>query len=361
MRMTTRLREESGVAAVLVVLMLVVLIAMMALAIDGGLLWSKFRRVRNANDAAALAAALSCAKGEGLTTANLKASEYAKDNVTDAAAVEPNLYPRGCEVAGGEVTVHYGGQQTLMFGPAVGVSSPKPVSALATATWGGAGGSDDVVPLTLMKNSLSTCNFVPGPGVTLPAIGTMCGFWWDDDAIGNATWGYMNLLSWPEDETEDVPSLNGCSSAGGVGEMQDAIENGYHTLVLVPPPPTYVCAENGAYSQPINNSILDALAAGRTDFAFPVSDPALTVYTPCNQPGCIPSPYKYGIVGFAFLQPVGIYKRNDLEYQTYCSAFLPITTANSRCLIAKYVGFSSNGLYAGGGENFGLTAVGLTK
>jgi Flp pilus assembly protein TadG len=362
MRVSVRVhREESGVAAVLVILLLMVLVAMTALAIDGGLMWAKFRRVRSANDAAALAAAISCAKGEGLTAANTQSDALATANVADVSRVSDPVYDPGCEVEGGKVTVAYGGEQTLMFAPAVGISSPKPVTARATATWGGAGASADVVPLTLMRNSLSTCNFVPGPGVVLPAIGTLCGFWWDNGALGDATWGYMNLASWPTDPAQDVPTLGGCSSAGGVGAMQDAIVYGLDDpLELVPPPPTYVCAENGAYSEPIDDSIQEALLAGRTDFAFPVSDPALTVYTPCNQPGCSPTPYKYAIIGFAFLQPVGIFRPNEDGYAPCLT--LPFEhKANARCLVAKYVGFSTEGLIPGGGGNFGLVAVGLSE
>jgi Flp pilus assembly protein TadG len=361
MRVRTRWADERGVAAVIVVLLLAVLIGITALAIDGGLLWAKFRRVRNANDAAALAAALSCARGEGQSVADAKADEYAAANVWDAARIEDPVYTPDCNPNGGKVTVRYGGEQTLMFAPAVGLDSPRPVHAYATASWGGAGGSADVIPLVLMRDRLSTCNFVPGPGVTPPPEGTLCGFWWDNDDLGNATWGYLNLASWPDDETEDVATTSGCSAGGGEAAMSDAIINGIdEPLLLIPPPPTYVCAENGAYSQPIDNAIQTALAPpiSRTVFALPVSDPALSVYT-CTNNAC--TPYRYAIIGFAFVTPIGLFRRTEPEYQT-CQGAVPPEgdSANSRCLVAEYLGFSNQGLIPGGGQNFGFVPVTLS-
>jgi len=54
MRVTDRLRDESGATAVIVAILIVALVGMLALTVDGGLLWAKYRRIRTANDAAAL-------------------------------------------------------------------------------------------------------------------------------------------------------------------------------------------------------------------------------------------------------------------------------------------------------------------
>jgi Flp pilus assembly protein TadG len=353
-----RFDDESGATAVMLVVLLVVIIGMLALSIDGGLLWTKYRRVRNANDAASLAAAYSCATGETLATANQKADQVAQANVAGAATVAPTEYSPACDPNGGTVTVRYGSSQVLEFGPAVGVSSPKPVVAQATAVWGGAGGSKDVVPLVLLRDRLSTCNVVPQPGKPTPPIGTLCGFWWDNGSLGSATWGYMTLSSWG---TDSAPT--GCSSSGGTSDITDAITKGLtDPLLLEPTPPTYVCVKTGAPTQPVDKAIQQALAAGRTDFAMPVNDPALQINSTCKKSGCIPPPYKYAIIGFAFLKPVDIYGRNEAGYQQ-CAGVIPDggNDANSFCLVASWQGYSTDGLYPRGGQNFGLTAIGLQQ
>jgi Flp pilus assembly pilin Flp len=355
----TRVRDESGAAAVIVAIVLVVLVGVTALTIDGGLLWVKFRRVRNANDAAALAAAISCARGEGQTEADVRADEVATLNVGGVTQVDANLYtPAPCVADGGKVSVRYGGTQELMFGPAVGIASPKSVVGTATATWGGAGGAEDIVPLVLMKDRLSTCNVIPEPGKPTPAVGTECGFWWDNSALGDASWGMMNLASWG---TTSEPS--GCSAEGGVGAITDAIINGIsEPLYLVPGAPdvpTYVCAENGHAINPIDNAIRTALASGRTDFALPVNNLDMQV-------NVSDAPYKYAIIAFAFVRPVDIYAGNrapDAAGFAKCAAVIPpgADVQNSFCLVVTWQGYSYTGLAPGGGPNFGLVAIGLTE
>ena len=129
----TKLRDERGATAVFVAILLVVLLGMLSLSVDGGALFLKYRAIRTANDAAALAAALSCAKKEGVTAANAQANLLAADNVFDAAPVNAPVYDPSCDADAGTVTVHFQGEQQLFFSRVVGVSSPKPVGATATA------------------------------------------------------------------------------------------------------------------------------------------------------------------------------------------------------------------------------------
>ncbi|HEX5627682.1 MAG TPA: hypothetical protein VFY08_06650, partial [Actinomycetota bacterium] len=75
--MRVRLRDDSGATAVIVAILIFVLVGMLALAADGGILWAKYRGIRTANDAAALAAAYSCATGEGLAGAETAADSIA--------------------------------------------------------------------------------------------------------------------------------------------------------------------------------------------------------------------------------------------------------------------------------------------
>jgi Flp pilus assembly protein TadG len=356
-----RLRdEESGVAAVILVLVLVVVVGIMALSIDGGLLWVKFRQVRNANDAAALAAALSCAKSEGQVAADTMADTVAVANVLGVAQAEANLYTPSCNPDAGKVKVKYAGTQDLVFGPAVGVGSPKPVEGTATASWGGAGGSEDVIPLVLMKDRLSTCNVIPEPGKPTPPVGTECGFWWDNGALGDASWGMMALNTWG---TNADPS--GCSAVGGLGAITGAITNGITTPLYLnegaPNTPTYVCAENGHAINPIDNAIRTALANGRTDFAMPVNNLSMQVNTNGD-------PYKYAIIAFAFVRPVDIYKSNsnnpaEIEGYNKCAGVIPegADDSNSFCLVVTWQGYSYTGLAPGGGPNFGLVAINLSE
>ena len=355
-----RLDDESGATAVMLVVLLVLIIGILALSIDGGLLWTKYRRVRNANDAASLAAAYSCATGLGLADANLMADRVAQSNVAGAATVPPPEYSSPiCDPNGGTVTVHYRSSQVLMFGPAVRVSSPKLVVGKATAVWGGAGGSKDVIPLMVMKGRLSTCNVVPQPGKPTPPVGTECGFWFSSKALGSSSWGLLNLDidSWA---TTSAPS--GCNA--GHSDLAGIIRNGLSSpLLLKQPPPTYVCAKNGDAIQPIDNAIEDALNSGRTDFAMPVNDPSLEVDT-CSGSTC--EPYKYAIIGFAFLRPSQIYdsnKKSDEVGFSKCAGAIPLgaDTKNSFCLVASWQGYSSEGLNPRGGPNFGLTAIGLQQ
>jgi hypothetical protein len=58
-----------------------------------------------------LAAAYSCATGEGLAAAETAADSIATANVADAASTQPGTYPQGCVVEGGQVTVYFGGEQ----------------------------------------------------------------------------------------------------------------------------------------------------------------------------------------------------------------------------------------------------------
>jgi hypothetical protein len=359
------MRDESGATAVMVAILLLVLVGMLALTVDGGLLWSQFRRMRSANDSAALAAAYSCATGEGLSAADAKATEVATANVADVANVEPNEYPQGCEIDGGEVTVHYGGEQGLLFGPAIGISSPKPVVTQATAAWGGAGGAARVVPLMLGMQRLSDCD-IPYDDAGIPtAYGARCYFWWDNGtaqdqtALTNAEWGLIDLRTW------DIEPWGACPGNASQGEVSDWIYDGYPDALLVDPlsppgPPTYVCRGAGFQGGALNN---DIEAQVGEELFFPVNDSRQQVQadgTPCGPDGingtC--TVHKYAIIGFAVLEVLHVW--TGQQAQEMCDH--PADNNGSlRCLEAVWVGFKPGGvLGAGAGQNFGLFAVALT-
>ena len=358
MRVRDRLRDDAGATAVIVAILIVVLVGMLALAVDGGLLWAKYRGVRTANDAAALAAAYSCATSEGLAGAEAVAGSIAAANVADAAPTQPGTYPQGCMVEGGQVTVFFGGEQGLMFAPAIGVSSPKSVAAQATAIWGGAGGASNVAPLMLSLNRLSNCDIPEGPNLVVGV--SRCFFWWDNGtrnnttALTNAEWGLVDLTTW------GVEPWGACGGNVSQSEVGTWIANGYPGSLLIDPSPEYVCRGNGFQGNALNNDI--NAQAGEILF-FPVNDPMQQVQsdgTLCRPDGldgpC--SVQKYAIIGFAALEVVHVWTGRDA--QTMCGQ---ISTNNGslRCLEAVWQGFQPGGLAPNPNvPNLGLFAVALT-
>lgn len=352
--MTTRLRDESGAATVVVAVVIVVLVGMLALTIDSGLLWTKFRRVRTANDAASLAAALSCAKGDGLAAANAQADAYALANVSDAAAVQPAFYPSGCEPEGGKVTVYYGGNQSLMFGPAIGVSSPRPVAASATAVWGGAGAAMRVAPLMLSMNRLSTCGIPDGEELY---DGMPCFFWWDNGtahdttALTNAEWGLMDLTTW------GIAPYGACTGTVNQSQVGTWITQGFPGTLTVPPAPKYACRGSGFQGNALNNDV-NAMAGDL--LYFPVNDQTQQV----DKDGLLCPPGatvtctvdKYAIIGFAVLEVVQIWTGQDAQDKCQHPAS---NNGSIRCLEALWRGFDPVGFTVGGGQNFGVVAVAI--
>jgi hypothetical protein len=358
MRVRGRLRDDSGATAVIVAILILVLVGMLALAVDGGILWAKYRGIRTANDAAALAAAYSCAAGEGLADAETSAENIAAANVSDAVSTQAATYPQGCMVEGGQITVYFGGQQTLMFGPAVGVSSPRPVAAQATAVWGGAGGASNVAPLMLSLDRLSDCDIPDGPDLVVGV--SRCFFWWDNGtpndtaALTNAEWGLVDLTTW------GVEPWGGCGGNVSQSDVGNWITNGYPGSLLIDPSPEYVCRGNGFQGNALNNDI-DA-QAGEILF-FPVNDPQQQVQsggTLCRPDGvdgsC--SVQKYAMVGFAALEVVHVWTGQDA--QAMCDQ-ISANNGSLRCLEAVWQGFQPGGLTPNPDvPNLGLFAVALT-
>jgi hypothetical protein len=358
MRVKVRLRDDSGATAVIVAILILVLVGTLALAVDGGILWAKYRGVRTANDAAALAAAYSCATGEGLAGAETAADDIATANVADAASTQPGTYPQGCAVEGGQVTVYFGGEQTLMFGPAIGVSSPRPVAAQATALWGGAGGASNVAPLMLSLDRLSDCDIPDGPGLVVGV--SRCFFWWDNGtrndttALTNAEWGLVDLTTW------GVDPWGGCGGNVSQSDVGNWITNGYPGSLLIDPSPEYVCRGNGFQGNALNNDI--NAQVGEILF-FPVNDPQQQVQsggTLCRPDG-VDGPctvQKYAIVGFAALEVVHVWTGQNA--QAMCGQ-IAANNGSLRCLETVWQGFQPGGLTPEPDvPNLGLFAVALT-
>jgi hypothetical protein len=353
-----RLRRDDGVTGMWFAVTLVVFLGMLALSMDGGLLFVRFRAVRNANDAAALAAAQSCARGEGLSAANTQADAYAGDNTTGAARFGTgNVYLPSCEPSGGKVTVHYQADQDLFVAPMIGVDSPKTLQAEATALWGAAGGASNVAPLMLSAGRLSTCGIPDTVN-----LGDHCFFWWDNGngnnttELSNAEWGLMDLRAW------GVAANATCPGNANQELVTGWIRVGFPgTLMLRQPPPTYVCRASGFQGGALNQDINSM--AGRK-LIFPINDSSQQVQAsgalcrPGNVDGAC-TVHKYAIVAFGVMEVVQVW--TGQQAQTKCNH--PAQSNGSlRCLEAIWRGPLPGGITpCTGCQNFGLFAVKLSQ
>ena len=151
-RRARRLRDERGAAAVLVALVLVPLLGFAAIAVDIGDVYAERTRLQTAADAAALAVAQDCARGNcGDMQATANAMVAAND--PDVATAPPVLSnsPLSVTVSGDKPTRHW-------FAPVLGIDSTQ-VRASATVAWGEPGAGTAVLPLTF-----SLCSFTAQTG-----------------------------------------------------------------------------------------------------------------------------------------------------------------------------------------------------
>jgi Flp pilus assembly protein TadG len=292
MRHQTTISDERGATAIIVVLVATALLGMLALTLDVGRLLVLRRSLVRASDAAALAAALSCANPSKITSdPSSDANNYAQMNVAGAstAAGYPK-YAGACKgsAPAGTVTAKYHLARDLLFARIWGASTVS-VSATAIAKWGAAGAADNSTPIMLDASRLREPCHIPDT-----AIGTRCVLWYDSD-LASSQWGLMNLDQW------NVPSGAHCSSAG-TNDRRNWISNGYPSLLaMADPGPTYVCADSGAGDPQWTKSLADQ--AGKVKL-FPVSDQSRQIVVSGKVD-------KYAVVGFAALQIDEVLKGTD--------------------------------------------------
>jgi Flp pilus assembly protein TadG len=357
MRVRGRLRRqdgEEGATLVIVALLLVVFMGALAISVDFGAMFLKRRQLVNAADAAALAAAqsyflneASCGSNDG--PAQSKADQLATANVAGALPDSTAGHtPYSVNCGQFTVTVQYHAAQPHFFAQAIGMGNSTDVHSKATATWGGAGGAQKIVPLMLSLGRLTTCDIPYGV-----EIGDVCVWYWDNAEIGNAQWGVMDLDKW------NVAPAASCGGNSDFNHIRQWIQNGYSgPLLLKQPPPTYVCIGTGNFGNALDNEINGI--AGQI-VPFPVNDPAKQVASNgslCPPPGTSCTVQKYAIVGFAKLQVLQLYdnRNSRSQWNLYCSEFAQ--NSNARCLVTTWQGFDDTG-YVPGGQNFGFGAVGL--
>lgn len=310
---TARLRsgEESGAVAVIVALSLIAIFSMLVLVVDvGGLLLAR-RAMVNASDAAALAAAQSCASAEDTLDPEAQADTYAADNVATAVTGTTNITEIvGCDDEGnGHVSVEYLTQQDLFFAGVLGFGNTGDVRTAATAAWGAAAGGY-AVPIVLESGYLQGICKIPD-GVS---IGDTCAMYYNngDSSLGDANWGFMNLEQWNVDSGEN------CHAAGS-DDRGDWILNDYDDpLVLngAPPgsEPTYVCNDTGAGGNINANANWGNLVERMETnpiVLFPVNDCGGQLDKSGSVSPCPSTPDKYDIIGFTRLKLIAVYEGND--------------------------------------------------
>ncbi|MBI4730364.1 MAG: hypothetical protein HY775_12845 [Acidobacteria bacterium] len=290
--MRVRVRDERGATIIFVALALMAIMGMVVMTVDVGALLSTRRRLVRASDAAALAAAQSCAAGDLLLAldAPAQADSIATANVSGAARTAYSEQDCGTR-SSGSVTVTYRSDQSMVFAPIIGGARSRTLTATSTAVWGPAGGGRPIpVEFAIEATGVLPC--------VTQAIGSACAYWWDNsvdhDLANSSNWGLMNLDTWGTTPDASCP-------APGASQMRDWIENESASVVLSPVPPTYVCVTSGHQTQ----TWFDALASrigGALDY-FPINDPPQMVQTSGKE--------KYAIIGFTTLQIEAVLKGND--------------------------------------------------
>ena len=160
-RLTSRLRrrmdDERGATAVMFALLLVPMLGFSAIAVDVGALYAERARLQVGADAAAIAVAQDCSRGNcGDMLATAQALIDANDTAGTAAQPVLSSDPLSVTVTGGLPVEHW-------FAPVLGHDATR-VSATATVGWGSPSRGTAVLPLTF-----SWCEFEQMTGGGVPS------------------------------------------------------------------------------------------------------------------------------------------------------------------------------------------------
>jgi len=142
-----RLDDERGASAVVLALLLVPMLGFAAIAVDVGALYAERARLQVAADAAAIAVAQDCARGNCGDMLGTAQALVAANN-PEGTAAQPVLSSDPLSV-----TVDGSTPQEHWFAPVIGHDSTE-VSATATVGWGGPSGGTAMLPL-----AFSWCSF----------------------------------------------------------------------------------------------------------------------------------------------------------------------------------------------------------
>jgi Putative Flp pilus-assembly TadE/G-like len=292
----SRLHEERGATAVIVVLSLFALFGMIVLVVDvGGLLYAR-RGMVNASDAAALAAAQSCV---GTTEdAESFADQFALSNADGVFTAGGNISgQQNChEGRAGYVSVQYTKGWPLFFAGVLGMQGGGRVTTAATAHWGPTG-SASPIPLVIYEGALQGACEVPfvEPGVT-------CFIWEDNDISGGGNFGFLDV-----EEGWNVGKADQCRNTGGANQLADWISGSdpVASLGLNYPLATWVCTREIEGGNSPTWQELERLIGKERDFPIVGTSPG------DGEPPQIPNPQaKYNVIGFAHFEIVSVSMAN---------------------------------------------------
>ncbi|MGY1720311.1 pilus assembly protein TadG-related protein [Blastococcus sp. SYSU DS0552] len=204
-RARRRLDGEHGASAVVLSLLMVPMLGFAAIAVDIGALYAERARLQVAADAAAIAVAQDCSRGncgDMLATAQ----ELITLNDPTGTAGQPVLSsdPVSVTVTGGAPKEHW-------FAPVIGHDSSH-VSATATVGWGAPSQGTAVLPLTF-----SWCSFQAQTGGGLPSTETLQTIMFSkSDDVGGCTGPSGNFV--PGGFGWVVPDAGMCHATSAIGQ-----------------------------------------------------------------------------------------------------------------------------------------------
>ena len=292
----SRPNDERGATAVIVTLTLIALLGMIILTVDVGQLLYKRRAMVNASDAAALAAAQSCAGLNDSDSPNAMANAFAVDNVSVASGGITDVV--GCDGPPfGHVTVQYQMQQGLFFAGVLGFDGPAAVRTEATAGWGPTGAANPLPIVVYTGSGQGNCDIREGIGP-----GVACYLWYDNDLFNQSSFGFLNLCTDTDPCTQgwDVNAGDNCPNVGA-SLRSDWINGNWSggPNETNYPATTFVCRVSGLTQT--NWSSLEQRVGD--DLIFPVNDCTSQVDKDGVPIGCTSTvaPDKYNIIGFIVL------------------------------------------------------------
>jgi putative Flp pilus-assembly TadE/G-like protein len=317
-------RDEAGATLVIVVLSLMALFGIMVLVIDvGGLLYAR-RAMVNGSDAAALAAAQSCANTTDFDDpeafADINAAANAIGVVTAGTNITESVNCDSSSSSSGYVSVEYGKRLQLFFAPILGLESSNPVTTAATAHWGPAGAGHPL-PIVVNEGALQGNCAIPDvePGAT-------CYVWEDNDILSGGNFGFLDV-----GDQWNVDAGYSCNDSGGRPDIEHWVD-GSDPIAVLPlnyPYATYVCQRSGNKT-PVWRA-LELLEGQYFDFPINGVSPADGATLIANPGG---TTEKYNIIGFAHLQLLDVLDAKDSDPQACKNVPIPGTANPPLDLIA---------------------------
>jgi hypothetical protein len=309
--------DERGATIAIVAISLIAMMGMIVLVVDvGGLLWKR-RELVNGSDAAALAAAKTCALQDAYPGGKEGAADaWAIQNVSGLGSGDGGIVSDTCTAVPGYVTVQYTSPKQLFFAPVLGFANSGDVTTRATAIWGTPGAANPV-PIVVYANSFNSCRLDEDE-----IEGTECYIWEDNNNTQGSQSGFGFL-----DLRRDNPSRYGWDSVAGAtcpnagNDPREWIENypdqNVGELPVNYPAATYVCRLSG-----MQQSTWDSLAAREGEVLFfpinrcdaaPPGNPGGQIGSNAAEVACGDTPHQYDIIGFVALRLIEVFRPNEVQ------------------------------------------------